>query len=341
MNKSVIGYAFMIMLTPHFLMSLSKSDCSISSLDTVMLGNTQQWIYVNGSDINNPVLLFLHGGPGFPSMPYSHFDSELLSEHFIVVHWDQLGAGKSYNQQINPLDMSVERFRANTHELIQILKHRFNKEKVFLIGYSWGSCLGLYSVIDHPEDIHAYIGMGQTVDLLQGEIDGYNFTLQKAVELDDSVAFRTLEEIGIPPFRGGMESLIEHRKLLGKFGGAFKSISYPEIEQIRKSSPIYTEHDQGNYFQGYGFSYHHLWNQVMKINFFNEKTDLDVPVYFFEGRYDYGTPYALVEKYFEIITAPHKEIIWFENSGHFINLEETERYQAQLVRIAEKTLVDK
>ena len=79
----------------------------------------------------------------------------------------------------------------------------------------------------------------------------------------------------------------------------------------------------------------------MKINFFNEKTDLDVPVYFFEGRYDYGTPYALVEKYFEIITAPHKEIIWFENSGHFINLEETERYQAQLVRIAEKTLVDK
>lgn len=306
----------------------------ISILEELKLGNTNQWIQISATDLNNPVLLYLHGGPGFTSMPYSHADSKLLKEHFIVVHWDQLGAGKSYHNQINPKELTVERFLSDTYELIQHLKKRFNKEKIFLIGHSWGSCLGLYTAMNHPEDLYAYIGMGQAIDLLQGEIDGYNYTLQKAIELNDTIAIRTLQEIGMPPFTGGMQSLIKQRMYLGKFGGAFKSISYNEIEEIRKASPLYTEEDQNNYMQAYGFSYHCLWNQVMGINFFNENTDLNIPVYFFEGRYDYGTPFALVEEYMNIINAPHKEIVWFENSGHFINLEEPQKYQKELIRIA-------
>ena len=316
--------------------SYSEKNGHISILEEVVLGNAKQWIQISGTSSNNPILLFLHGGPGFAAMPYSHIDSKLLERHFIVVNWDQLGAGKSYHQGINPGDMTVERFLDDTHELIQLLKQRFEKEKVFLIGHSWGSCLGLYTVINYPEDIYAYIGMGQAIDLLQGEIDAYNFTMQKAFELNDTLATQTLQDIGTPPYQGGIQSLTKQRMLLGKFGGAFKSLSYPEILNMRLSSPYYTEADQNNYMQGYGFSYHCLWDQIMKVNFFEEESNLEAPVYFFEGRYDYGTPFALVEKYFDIINAPHKEIIWFEKSGHFPNLEEPRKYQDKIINVVLK-----
>ncbi len=308
----------------------------ISILEEVILGDSKQWIQIKGTNANNPILLFLHGGPGFTQMPYSHMDSKLLEEHFIVVNWDQLGAGKSYNDKISPEEMTVERVLDDTHELIQILKKRFNKEKIFLIGHSWGSCLGLYTAINHPEDLFVFIGMSQAIDLLQGEIDGYHYTLQKAIEQGDTVDIRTLKDIGLPPFEGGFQSLIKQRILLAKYGGAFNSISYPEIEEMRKSSPNYTNADHLNYMKGYGFSQYCLWDQVMKVNFFKETTELKVPVYFFEGRHDYGTPFALVEKYFKVVSAPYKEIIWFENSGHFPNLEEPQKYQKQLIDIAAK-----
>jgi len=336
MKKSLLILLFIVSIFPHISIAQSNVVNEISILEEVKLGNAKQWIQISATNLNNPILLFLHGGPGYSSMPYLHVDSKLLKEHFIVVHWDQLGAGKSYSNNINPKDMTVKRFLNDTHELIQILKRRFDKEKVFLLGHSWGSCLGLYTAINYPEDIYAFIGMGQVVDLLQGEIDGYNYTMQKAIELNDTLAIQTLQDIGKPPFKGGMQSLIKQRILLGKFGGAFKNIHYTEIANIRKSSPYYTEEDQHNYMHGYGFSYHCLWDQVMKVNFFNEETDLKVPIYFFEGRYDYGTPFALVEKYIKTITAPHKEIIWFKNSGHFPNLEETQKYQEQVIKIAAK-----
>lgn len=334
MKKKLSIIVFIVSIFSNVALAQSNAESNISILEEVMLGNAKQWIQISATDINNPILLFLHGGPGFASMPYSHVDSKLLEKHFIVVNWDQLGAGKSYNKGINPRDMTVERFYDNTHELIQLLKKRFNKEKVFLIGHSWGSCLGLYTAINHPEDLYAFIGMGQAIDLLQGEIDGYNYTMREALEINDTIAIKTLQDIGTPPYKGGIQSLTKQRMLLGKFGGAFKSLSYQEILNMRLSSPYYTEADQNNYMQGYGFSFYCLWDQIMKVNFFNEETELTVPVYFFEGRYDFGTPFALVEKYFEKINAPHKEIVWFENSGHFPNLEETQKYQEQIIKIA-------
>ena len=319
-----------------FAQKIDTNSKEISILEEVILGDFKQWIQIKGRNASNPILLFLHGGPGFSQMPYSHKDSKLLEEHFIVVNWDQLGAGKSYNDKISLKDMTVERVLDDTHELIQILKKRFNKEKIFLIGHSWGSCLGLYTAINHPEDIFAYIGMGQAIDLLQGEIDGYHYTLQKVIEQGDTVDIKTLKDIGLPPFEGGFQSLIKQRAILGKYGGAFNSLSYSEIEEIRKSSPVYTNTDHENYMKGFGFSQYCLWDQVMKVNFFKETTNLKVPVYFFEGRHDYGTPFALVEEYFKIVNAPYKEIIWFENSGHFLNLEEPQKYQKQLIDIAAK-----
>jgi len=310
---------------------------SIEKFEEISLGGDKQWIFYNGESVDNPVLLFLHGGPGFAQTPYSHFDSKKLKKHFIVVNWDQLGAGKSYNKEINPKTMTVNRFLNDTYELIKYLKKRFNKKKIFIVGHSWGSVLGLYTAINHPDDIYAYIGMGQAIDLLQGEKDAYNFTLDKAKEIQDSVAIKTLNDIGTPPFKGGFQSLIKQRILLGKYGGAFHNIGYKEIEKIRMSSPYYNEIDQKNYMEGYGFSQYCLWDQLMEVNFFNEKKELKAPIYFFEGRYDYGTPFALVEKYFDVLKAPCKEIVWFDNSGHFPNLEETEKYQDELIKILNKT----
>ena len=336
MKKTIILIVIILLSLTIFGIDTNTEKYDVNSLENISLNGVKQWVLCRGEKRSNPVLLFLHGGPGFTHMPFAHKDSDLLEKHFIVVNWDQFGAGKSFQERIDPKVMNTKRFLNDTYTLITILKKKFKKKKIFLIGYSWGSVLGLYTAINHPEDLHAYIGMGQAIDLLQGEIDAYNYTMQKSKEANNLKDIKTLTDIGIPPFKGGFQSLIKQRILLGKYGGAFKNITYMEIDKIRRSSPYYNKTDQNNYMRGYGFSQHCLWNQLMTVNFFNERTELKIPVYFFEGRYDYGTPFALVEKYIKKIKAPDKEIIWFEKSGHFLNLEETEKYQREIIKITKK-----
>jgi pimeloyl-ACP methyl ester carboxylesterase len=314
-------------------------NSGIAVLEKVMLGSTEQWIQVRGADPRNPVLLFLHGGPGYTHMPFSHYDSELLEEHFLVVEWDQPGAGKSYHEGIRPPELTLERLLGDTHELIVYLKEKFGKEKIFLVGHSFGSVLGLYTVMHYPGDLYGYIGMGQVIHMLRGETDAYHYTLEKATGMKDTTAARMLDSIGPPPFTGGFSSLLTARMLLGKYGGAYRNIRYSGIEEIRRSSPVYTESDHDQFMRGFGFSYYCLWDSLMTVNFFEEETRFLVPVYFFEGRYDFGTPFSLVEEYFDLVRAPDKQIVWFDHSGHFPNLEEPVKYQQRVIDLFTAILI--
>jgi pimeloyl-ACP methyl ester carboxylesterase len=183
-----------------------ESQMGISSLQQVTLGNVKQWILIRGEDTSNPILLFLHGGPGFPQMPFTHIDSRRLEKHLIVVNWDQRGAGKSYNDGAIPKEtMTIEQFLSDTHELIRYLKARFSKDRLFLIGHSWGSILGLYTAYRHPDDLYAYIGMGQVVNMEESELISYHYTLERAREADDSDAIEILTKIGPPPYEGAIK----------------------------------------------------------------------------------------------------------------------------------------
>lgn len=136
---------------------------SIASLEKIKLGGMDQWILIRGNDVSNPVLLWLHGGPGAAQMPIAHHFDKNLEKDFIVVHWDQRGAGKSNPKDFDEQTMTFEQFITDAHELTQYLKRRFNTEKIYLVGHSWGTQLGIKMVQLYPEDYFAYIGIGQAV----------------------------------------------------------------------------------------------------------------------------------------------------------------------------------
>lgn len=171
----------------------------VVSLEKIKLGGIDQWISVRGKNTDNPIMLYLHGGPGTPVMPlFRHFQAP-FEDHFIVVQWEQRGAGKSYSRKIPKETMTIEQFISDLHELIEILRKRFNKKKIYLMGHSWGSVFGTFTVQRYPELFYAYIGVGQANNTIETEKIMYQFVLDKALELNNRKAIRQLKKIG-PPF---------------------------------------------------------------------------------------------------------------------------------------------
>ncbi len=305
----------------------------IQSLEQVTLGGVEQWISIRGHDRNNPVLLFLHGGPGSPETPVVRHFNSALEEYFVVVNWDQRGAGKSYNPDIPVESMTIEQFVSDTLELTHLLRKRFNQEKIYLMGHSWGTIIGTPAVQQQPELYHAFIGVGQAVSFKEGEKISYNFTLDEAYRLGDEKAIQQLEEIGPPPYLGDdfLNRIGVQRTWLQKFGGVDYTERNPTRADIKYvwlflTAPEYSLRDTVNMLQGGQFSIRALWEELHQFNFLEEIPRLEVPVYFLMGRHDYITVFELVEEYYEMLEAPHKELIWFDNSAHSPIFEEPERF---------------
>ncbi|GAB4337927.1 MAG: alpha/beta hydrolase [Candidatus Abyssubacteria bacterium] len=314
------------------------SPNGIESLQKIELGGVEQWILIRGWDMSNPVLLHLHGGPGAADIAITrHFDTELV-KHFVMVHWDQRGAGKSFSPDIPPQSMTREQFISDTRDLTEFLKRRFNAPKIYLVGHSWGSELGLLVAARYPEHYYAFVGVGQVVDDDQSETVSYNFVLNKARESGNEAALRELEEIGPPPY-DTHDELLTQRRWLERFGGVSRTpMPMRDLILLGLGSPEYSLIDGLNFFRGQSFTAKHMWGGVEQTDFFKEVPRIDVPVYFFEGRYDYNTPFEVAEKYYEQLEAPKgKRLVWFENSGHMIPYESPDEYSKQLIKVLEET----
>lgn len=193
---------------------------SITSLEKVMLGNLNQYILIRGKNKNNPVLLFLHGGPGSAQIGFAPRYQHSLEDDFVVVNWDQRGAGKSYSENIPKDTMTLEHFISDANELVDYLCHRFGRSKIFLVGHSWGSVLGSMLVYCYPEKFEAYIGIGQVVNMNDNERLSYQYVLKEAKKSNNKRAVKSLEGIGEPPYKNEIKDLMTQRKWLGKFKGA-------------------------------------------------------------------------------------------------------------------------
>jgi len=310
----------------------------IASLEAVKLGGVKQWILIRGQDASNPVLLFLHGGPGSPEMPFEHYFGPRLEEHFVVVHWDQRGAGKSLHPGIPKDSMTIGQFVSDARELVELLRKRFGAEKIYLMGHSWGTIIGTSLVQRHPELFYAYIGIGQCVDLPRNESVSYQFVLAEAKQRDHQKALRQLEKIGPPPY-DNLRKLGTQRKWLTRFGGGVTHEGkFGPLVKIALQAPEYTPADFAKYLYGNYFGPKNTEAEVMKVNFLEQAPRLLVPVYFFAGRYDYNTPWELVQEYYTKLDAPQgKHLVWFENSAHSPNLEEPEKFADEMVKVLEET----
>jgi pimeloyl-ACP methyl ester carboxylesterase len=164
-----------------------RASNGVSSLEEITLGGSKQWIFIRGTDQKNPILIFLHGGPGEPVLGISssrHLDAE-LTEHFTVVHWDQRGAGKSYHSDIPVDSMTFDRLVEDCNELIDYLRNRFKTQKVFLVAHSAGTPIGIRTAHKYPEKIHAYVGVAQVINDYEQERLSYEFIVEEAEKSRD------------------------------------------------------------------------------------------------------------------------------------------------------------
>lgn len=264
-----------------------------------------------------------------------------LEEYFVVVNWDQRGAGKSYRRGISAETMTLEQFIDDAIELTELLIERFDVDKIFLVGHSWGTIVGTHAAQRRPDLYHAYIGIGQAVNFIEAEKISYRFTLDRAREEGNAEAVRELVAIGEPPYppEGFRQKIAIQRKWLFHFGGEVYGLSNRtayELQIVREVLffPDYTLFDAYRFLAGNSFSMRHLLDDLMAIDFINQVPRLHLPVYFIAGRYDYVTVSEVVEKYYEVLEAPHKELIWFEHSAHSPNFEEPGRFVETMANIS-------
>ena len=311
---------------------------SIALMDEVVLGDVLQSLLIRGENVKKPLLLFLHGGPGYPVSPLSHEYQRKLEKYFIVVQWDQRGGGKSYGS-VAPEFMTREKFLSDTHELILLLLDRYKKEKLYLVGHSWGSYLGIITANLYPELIHAYIGTGQMVDLLQQETLSHQFLVNEAKVRKNDEAIEELAGIGFPPYKDIVTGMKTKYNWLVEFGGfLYEEDSLSLLITALLTAPEYSLIDMINYIRGISFSLEEMVNNAdgrfWSLSPINEITELKVPVYFISGEQDQVTPVKLISRLCEKIKAPKKRLLVLSDTGHFAFFRKSKEFTQIMASIA-------
>ena len=301
----------------------------------IMVNNTKQRIHVRSNDTSLPVLLFLHGGPGVVNRHSVMKDDIDLLDSFTIATWDQRGTGGSY-YGVDPDTLTISQLVEDASEVVRYLCNEFNKEKIFVIGGSWGSLLGIRLIHAHPEHIAAFVGFGQFVSGEKNEAITYQFTLDQAKAANDEVVVRKLESVGPPVkgmYKGGFDGMMIQRNAMMKYGGYSKSEekrSYMDsFVKPMILSGEYSLSDLLGIVLGYKKVLKVMWPEIGKEDL-SIYTDFSVPILIFDGRLDMNTPAELVEEWFDKITAPYKELIWFDESGHNPMGDEPERFKTLL-----------
>ena len=328
---------------PHAILAVVGKVVSPYGIDeakTVEIGGIHQWITVRGRDRRNPILLLIHGGPAAPDLPNRYLFEGPWTDFFTVVEWDQRGSGKTY--ELNDPDkvaptLHKERMLEDTEELISYLRLTYSKKKIFVMGHSWGTILGLSVAERRPEWLYAYIGAGQIIDMQEGERIGYKFVLDSARKAGDAQALGELTAIAPYPELNGelpLDKIGVERKWSVRYGGlTYGRQSYDVWEDAETISPDYSAADIDSINVASGFSLPRLLPEMAAIDFSKLKR-LGCPVIIFAGRYDYTAPSAPVISWYDRLSAPSKRFVWFENSAHMMYEEEPGRALVHLVQDA-------
>jgi proline iminopeptidase len=290
----------------------------IAEIVTVSIGGHDQTMLIRGRDIDNPVLLYLAGGPGGTDLGAIRRDLS-LEEDFVVVAWDQRGAGKSY-ASLDPVDtFTLDQLVADTIEVTDYLRDRFAEDRVYLVGQSWGSTLGALAVQQRPELFHAFVGVGQMVSQRASDIMFWEDTLAWAEASGETGLATTLRDNGAPPYENinDYEPVVAHEHSWN---------SYPELDMSNEMPsilfvPEYSFMDRVNAFRGFFDTAAVLYPQLQGLDFRADIPALGVPYYMVLGEHEARGRAVPAEEWFSLLDAPHKERVIFDGSGHRANFD--------------------
>lgn len=302
----------------------------------ITLGGLPQKVHIKTLDEKNPVLLFLHGGPGVANRHNilgAHAD---LLDTFTIATWDQRGTGGSYFG-VTDDTLTIDRVTEDAAELAEWLCKEYKKDKIFIIGGSWGSLLGAKLACRYPDRIAAFVGFGQFVNGARNEEISYNFALDAAKEAGDEKAVADLLELGAPQngvYKGGYDGMMIQRNIMMKYGGYSRNEAkrsyFDSFVKPMVLSGEYSIADLWGLAKGHVKVLKAMWPEVGGTDLAKECSDFKMPVFILDGRLDMNTPAELVEEYFDGITAPRKELHWFENSAHNPMSDEPEAFKSLL-----------
>lgn len=306
---------------------------SIAELIEIELNGRKQWISLRGWDKGSPVLLFLAGGPGGSQMAAVRHELAELEKHFVVVNWDQPGSAKSYYAD-KIKNIIAQTYIEDGYALTEYLKERFSQEKIYLMGESWGSALGIFLVDRYPCSYHGLIGTGQMVDFVETERLDYAKALEIAEARNNTKLINKLKANGEPPYYGKnvtWKSTV-YLNYLSAYMAADPRIQNPGYNTFRDIfSPEYGLLDKINYIRGIINTFNHVYQQLYDTDLRVDFVKVDVPVYFFLGRHDINAPVELAEEYYQLLDAPDKKLVWFEHSGHSPWINEPEKFVAEVL----------
>ncbi len=294
----------------------------ISEATFVSIGGIDQWIQIRGEDRDNPVLLWLNGGPGASMIPATPV-LRPFEKNFTVVLWDQRGEGRTFQRSGRAVapTMTIERMARDGIEVAEYLRDHLHKGKIILLGHSWGSILGIHMIKARPNLFHAYVGTGQVANLRQGVEIGYPQALAKARAAGNAKAVSELEAVGPPPYADIQKYFVplvwENRldqspSLLVRVAMAMESVFQPYLAE------------------GAEFSQGVMLGPMLDADLPMIASRFDIPVFFFQGADDIITPTELAREYFDHLEAPKKEFVQFPDAGHLAVLYARDAFVREL-----------
>lgn len=315
---------------------------SLASLEKVTLGGVDQWILIRAQDTAKPVLLILHGGPGGSQMPWvDMFQPAMLEENFVVVQWDQRGAAKSYDPDLTRDDLQVENYIADTFELTDLLRDRFDQDKIFLHGHSWGSALGFMVIAENSAPYHAYIPAGERVNWIQSHNNSFEWVKEQAEAANNADVLNLIQ--AAEPFDATNPdhlNLVYQGQELFRGGDIYTEGLWDEMlaYAMEGKSPYYTMSEINNYIPGLEKSSDALADFVGTYDLPSIITGSTIPVHFMVGEHDHNTAADLSRAYYETLVAPAKSFTVIKGAGHSFLYEKPNEWAAALIKIKNQTL---
>jgi proline iminopeptidase len=307
---------------------------SIAELTSVPIGGHQQALMIRGRSTDAPVLLHLAGGPGGTDLGAMRADTG-LEDGFVVVTWEQRGVGKSYTA-LDPVDtLTLDGMVADTIELSEYLAERFDEERIYLTGNSWGATLGVLAVQRRPDLYHAFVGTGQMVSQRETDIMFWEDTLAWAQSTGQVDLVARLRENGPPPYADILryEVALSHEHDWNPYPEWDGDKELPATLLVPENDAM----DQVNGLRSFLDTFSALYPQLQDIDFRVDVPSLDVPVYLVAGAHEARGRAVLAEEWFEMLAAPTKEWIVFEHSGHRPSFEEPAKFADVMTRVRDET----
>jgi len=318
----------------------------IDLMETVTIGGILQVLYFRGEDIKNPIILFIHGGPGQPEIPFLHDFQYSWETHFTIVHWDQRNSGKTFflnNPEAVLETLNFERALSDAHEVAQYIREKLNQDKIIVLGHSYGSVLGTALVQSYPQYFSAYIGLAQVVNMRDNERVGFDMLLEIARKKGNNKDIRAIESLApYPPNEAFNKSFMSRLMSVRQFQAKYGIATGGDLRTIFRllTSPYYSWQEKGY------FSKDILANQLPIFKYLFDEFDIhyfgttfEIPVFIVMGDRDYNTPHTLAKEFFEEISAPHKAFFLIPNAGHFAMMDNKAEFNRVLLEKI-KPLID-